>query len=235
MTGTWLILETAGRAGLVGLARDGAVVRSARLDETRRHARDLAATVASVLSAVGLAAKDLTGVAVGTGPGSYTGLRVGVATAKVLAYAVGCRLVAVPTFRSVVERVPEGYSTADVIGDALQGHVYVQRFRRIEAGWSPADALRIEAVGAWAANLPAESVVTGPGVAVHDAAIPPGVVRVAADRREPTADAVFAAGRGLAPLTRDEVFRLEPLYLRGSSAEEKAKRDGATRPGDPAG
>jgi tRNA threonylcarbamoyl adenosine modification protein YeaZ len=87
----WLILETSGRVGLVGLARDGRVVRSARLDETRRHARDLAATIDAVLKAEGAGPKDLHGVMVGLGPGSYTGLRVGIASAKVLAYALGCR------------------------------------------------------------------------------------------------------------------------------------------------
>ncbi len=109
---------------------------------------------------------------VGIGPGSYTGLRVGVVSAKVLAYSVGCRLVAVPTFRAIVEQVPAEHSVADVIGDALQGHVYVQRFTRKQNGWTATDDLRIETVANWLDSLLPNSAITGPGVAIHDAAIP---------------------------------------------------------------
>jgi tRNA threonylcarbamoyladenosine biosynthesis protein TsaB len=233
MSEPWLILETSGRAGRVGLARDGRVVRSVQLDETRRHARDLAATIDGVMKSEGLGPKELFGVMVGVGPGSYTGLRVGVTSAKVLAYAVGCRFVAVPTFRAIVERVPAEYATADVIGDALQGHVYVQRFARTGPGWESVDELRIEPVAVWATGMPV--VVTGPGVAVHDADIPASTIRVPTGLRDPSVEAVFAAGRGMNALNRDELFRFEPLYLRGSSAEEKAKRDGAARSGGPSG
>ena len=51
MSESWLILETSGRVGKVGLARGGAVVRAVNLDDTRRHARDLAATIEAVLKA----------------------------------------------------------------------------------------------------------------------------------------------------------------------------------------
>jgi tRNA threonylcarbamoyladenosine biosynthesis protein TsaB len=229
----WLILETSGRQGMVGWARGGRVVRAAALDETRRHARDLAATIDAVFRQESLGPKDLFGVMVGIGPGSYTGLRVGVVSAKVLAYATGCRLVAVPTFHAIAERVPTEFVIADVIGDALQGQVYAQRFTRTDAGWTAADNLRIEPVANWLSRSPA--VVTGPGVAVHDCTIPTAVVRVRTDLREPTVDAVFTAGRRIEPLSEDDLFRLEPLYLRGSSAEEKAKKNGAARPGGPAG
>jgi tRNA threonylcarbamoyladenosine biosynthesis protein TsaB len=231
----WLILETSGRRGLVGLARGGRVVRSAGLDETRRHARDLAATIDAVLKEESLGPRDLFGVMVGIGPGSYTGLRVGVASAKVLAYAVGCRLVAVPTFGAIVERVPAEYAAADVIGDALQGQVYVQRFARTPTGWTAADDLRIEPVTAWLERRLPGAVVTGPGLAAYDGIIPEPVGRVSADLRSPTVEAVFAAGSRIAPLGRDDVFRLEPLYLRGSSAEEKAKASGGARASVPAG
>jgi tRNA threonylcarbamoyladenosine biosynthesis protein TsaB len=138
-----------------------------------------------------------------------------------------------PTFRAIAGRVPEGFPVADVIGDALRGQVFVQRFARAGSGWTAADALRIEPVTEWATRLPAGVAVTGPGVAVHEAAIPGAVVRVPAELREPSVEAVLEAGAGLDPLGRDEMFRLEPLYLRGSSAEEKARRDGNAREGVP--
>ena len=98
MSESWLVLETSGRVGKLGLARDGTIVRSRRLEETRRLARDLAPTVSELLAEEMLQPKAITGVMVSIGPGSYTGLRVGITSAKSFAYATDCKLIAVPTF-----------------------------------------------------------------------------------------------------------------------------------------
>jgi tRNA threonylcarbamoyladenosine biosynthesis protein TsaB len=221
----WLVLETSGRGGRVGVAAGGRVVRAADLDPARRHNRDLAPTVAGLLKAEGVRPADLAGVMVSVGPGSFTGLRVGVMSAKALAYATGCRLVAVPTFRAIAEQAPAEAAVVSVISDALQGLVYAQRFRRIDAEhWEPADELRIEPAAGWVKRLTADDWVSGPGVDVYDRAIPAAVPRVPSADRVPGAEGVFRVGSRLPPLTAQEVMRLEPLYLRPSSAEEKAAR-----------
>jgi tRNA threonylcarbamoyladenosine biosynthesis protein TsaB len=224
MSEAWLILETSGRGGRVGLALGGAVVRTAELDPARRHNRDLAPALSGMLDAEGIAAKALHGVMVSVGPGSFTGLRVGVMSAKALAYATGCRLVAVPTFAAMAEQCPPEVSAVDAIADGLQGTVFAQRFRRDSDGWQSASELTIEPVATWAARLSAGAWVTGPGVDLHDAAIPSTVNRV--EDRVLRVESVFRVGSKLPPLDRDEMLRLEPLYLRLSSAEEKAMRDG---------
>ena len=65
-----------------------------------------------------------------TGSGLPTGLRVGIMSAKALAYATGCRLVAVPTFAAIALQVPAEAVHVWVIADALQGQIYLQRFER---------------------------------------------------------------------------------------------------------
>ncbi len=223
----WLLLETSGRGGRVGVAAGGRVARAADLDPARRHNRDLAPTAAALLAADGINPAELTGVMVSVGPGSFTGLRVGVMSAKALAYATGCRLVAVPTFHAIAEQAPAAAAVVDVISDALQGLVYAQRFRRIDAErWWPADELRIEPAAAWAARLSPDVWVSGPGVEVYERLIPAAVPRVPAADRMPGLEAVLRVGLRLAPLTPAEVMRLEPLYLRPSSAEEKAAKAG---------
>ena len=130
-----LFLETSGRGGFVALA-EGAVLRGLRrLDEARRQARDLAPATAELLAAQGWKARDLHGVAVSRGPGSYTGLRVGVMSAKTLAYAVGFALIAVDTFAVVADQAPADVSRVDVLADAQQEKVYVQSFGREADGW----------------------------------------------------------------------------------------------------
>ena len=97
MPDPWLILETSGRTGLVGVAVGDAVVASRSLDGAKRHNRDLVPTCAELLVETGFTATQLAGVMVGLGPGSYTGLRVGLMAAKGFAMATGCAFVAVPT------------------------------------------------------------------------------------------------------------------------------------------
>lgn len=226
MSEPWVILETSGRGGRVGLAVGGVVVGAADLDAGKRHNRDLVPAIAALLGDAGVPAKQLHGVMVGVGPGSFTGLRVGLMTAKALAYATGCRLVAVPTFAAIAEQTPAGVAEVDVISDGLQGHVYAQKFRRTGEVWEAADELRIEPASEWAGRLADGAWVTGPGLDVADSVVPAGVNRVPPADRVARVGSVFAVGLRLPPATRDEMLRLEPLYLRPSSAEEKANREG---------
>lgn len=235
--GAWLILETSGRVGKVGLARGGAVVRATNLDDTRRHARDLAATIDTILKAESLRPADLAGVIATRGPGSYTGLRVGLMSAKALAYATGCKLIAVDTFAAISRQAPPEAKHLWVIADALQGQIYLQRFARsADSGeMVAAEDLRIGRGEDWLRGLTAGASVTGPGVKLYAERIPADCPVVAEADREPRVECVFAAARELALVTREELFALEPLYLRGSSAEEKAKADASAKGANPPG
>ncbi len=229
MSGAWLILETSGRSR-VGVAVGGAVIAAEDLPAGRQQNRHLLPTVERLIRECGLTPRSLTHIAVGVGPGSYTGLRVGLTAAKTLAYALGCSLVAVPTFAAVAADVP---GTVDVIGDALQGTIYVQRF----TDGTAMSELRIERFDEWVAQFTppplrgrsaseasregGELSVAGPGVVTFADKLPVHVTR--SPVVEPSVEAVFRVARTLPPLTVEEMMRLEPLYLRGSSAEEKAK------------
>src|SRR6516162_1038312 len=115
-----LILETSGRAGQVAVAEGGRVLAERRLSETRRHGRDLAPAVAELLAGQGWPLKSVGAVVVGRGPGSYTGLRVGIISAKAFAYATGARLLAVDTFAAIAAQAPAEARQVDVLADAQQ-------------------------------------------------------------------------------------------------------------------
>lgn len=216
-----LVIDTGGKVGRVGLVVDGVVVRAATLDSARRHARDLTPTIADLLGGAGLRVADLAGVTVAVGPGSFTGLRVGIMSAKALAYATGCELVAVPTFHAIARQAPAEAANLWVIADALQGQTYLQRY----AAGVAIEELRIVAADELLPRAPADAWFTGPGVAVYaDKNIPQSCKLVDEAAREATVESLYAVGAGMAPLTRPELFALEPLYLRGSSAEEAAKK-----------
>lgn len=96
-----LSIETATYICSVVLTRDGKVIASRETGEKNAHSRLLAVFIDEVLREAGTTAKQLSAVAVSEGPGSYTGLRIGVSAAKGLCYATGCPLIAVSTLEAL--------------------------------------------------------------------------------------------------------------------------------------
>jgi len=213
-----LILETSGKIGRVALAEGSKLGEIRTLDEARRHARDLAPAVADLCAARGWKVRDLDGVIVSRGPGSYTGLRIGIMSAKVLAYASGCAVLGIDTFAAIAHQTPAEAIDIDVLADAQQLNVYVQRWSRTCNGWT-AQPLAIRPAKEWLAELSANVWVTGPGLAIFEAQVTNP--RVAPAQREPQPASLLELGldrwrRGEA----DDPWSLEPLYLRPSNAEE---------------
>lgn len=204
------------------LALDGCVVASVELPKGREHNRALVPAVGALLEKQGWKVAELIGIAVGIGPGSYTGLRIGLMLAKTLAYSTGCRLVAVPTFHWLAASV-DCADEVDVIADALKQTVYTQKFgpAGTDGVRAPFDDLRAAKAIDWARTL-TDGAVTGPGLELHAAAVLASA-RIVPSGAVDVFRALIAVARTLPASTREELFALEPLYVRGSSAEEKAK------------
>lgn len=215
-----LLLETSGKRGQVAVATAAGLMGVRRLAEGRHHARDLAPAVADLLREQGWSARQLDAVFVSRGPGSYTGLRVGLMSAKTLAYATGCALIAVDTFAVIAQQAPEGCSHVEVLADAQQQNVYVQAFARTPAGWHPTNELTIQPFDHWLATRNPRDWVTGPGLTKWQSRLPTDVSRVEEPARDPDVASLFELGLArYRNNERDEAFALEPLYLRPSSAE----------------
>ena len=127
-----LAIETATSAQSVALFEEDRLLADISYEATAHKGGLLLPAVDRLLKQAGLAAKDLGAVAVSVGPGSFTGLRVGLATAKGLALGTGAMLVGVPT----LEVLAEGYAVPDVticaLLDARRGEVFMALFRRKE-------------------------------------------------------------------------------------------------------
>jgi tRNA threonylcarbamoyladenosine biosynthesis protein TsaB len=217
-----LILETSGRSGWVAVAQGEDLCAVRRLEASRRHARDLAPAVANLLAGQGWCPRDLQAVLVGRGPGSYTGLRVGVMSAKALAYATGCSLVAVDTFAVIAHQTPPEAGRVEVLADAQQDKVYVQPFAVTEQGWRPLAPLAVRPFADWLAAKEPGEWVTGPGLEKWEVQLPAGTPVVPRDGWEPQPQRLLHLGLALYHNgKRDDPFALEPLYLRPSSAEEQ--------------
>src|SRR5207245_11538453 len=109
MGGVWLAIDTATEIASVAAGRPPRAESGAQVQGTRRHAAEIIRLVDFVLGRLGITPRDLEGIVLGDGPGSFTGLRVGWAAAKGLAQEAGLELVAIPSLM------------AAAAGAALQG------------------------------------------------------------------------------------------------------------------
>jgi len=216
----FLILETSHRLGTVALALGDAIVGEQSLDDQRRHARDLAPATQILLKQQDWRLRDLDGVIVSRGPGSYTGLRVGLMSAKTLAYASGCALLAIDTFSAIASQAPTDFIDVDVIADAQQGNVYVQRFG------ARAQALTIVPFESWLESAQAGKVaVTGPGVETFANRLPSDLSVLPRALWLARAGSLLKIGvQRFHKGERDDPFAVEPMYLRASSAEVQWER-----------
>jgi tRNA threonylcarbamoyladenosine biosynthesis protein TsaB len=218
-----LLLDTSARQGQVALAADGAILHTARLEAATRRAGDLAVVVEQLLRNANWRPLDVTRVVVGLGPGSFTGLRVGVASAKAFAYAIGCAFVGVETFAAIAARPVLPAGRLVVLADALQGQVFTRTYLKSPQGLEPCSALRVQSLRECLAELQPNSLVAGPGVSLMGN-VPDHCTLAPAQYGEVTPLSLLAASEYAWAMTTD-VWRAEPLYLRGSSAEEKRQKD----------
>jgi tRNA threonylcarbamoyladenosine biosynthesis protein TsaB len=127
-------LDTTTRAGSCALTRDGVLVREQASDAARPQAARLPAELMVLLDREGVSLRDLDVFAVATGPGSFTGMRVGIATMQGLAFAAGRPLVGVSAFDALAARAANGLVATWV--DAWRGEVYAALYesgREVEA------------------------------------------------------------------------------------------------------
>ena len=128
-------IETATDLCGVGLAGDEGFVADYRLLRGHVHAEHLPAAVEKVLKDAGLLPKEIDGIAVSIGPGSFTGLRIGLGMAKGMAFGLDKPLVAVPTMDGLVSQVPGLCEWACVMLIARKGEVYQGLYRWEKGSW----------------------------------------------------------------------------------------------------
>jgi tRNA threonylcarbamoyladenosine biosynthesis protein TsaB len=224
-----LAIDTSLATGAVA-AIDGERIAVRSLPTAGEHARLLAAAIAGVAAELGwpTAAAEL--VAVVRGPGSFTGLRVGVTTAKALCWTTGSRLLGVSSSEVIALGTAAAVGRHDapvtVAYDAGRGEVFAATVVPDEgspSGWRT-EAGRLVAATDWLAGMAPGSIVTGPGLALLTDALTGRPDLVIAP---PTAWTPAIADVGRIALLRaaageaDDPAALVPDYIRPSYADEK--------------
>jgi tRNA threonylcarbamoyladenosine biosynthesis protein TsaB len=236
-----LALDTTTRAGSAALVADGRIVEARDGDGARTHALRLPAEILDLANANEwpLASIDL--YAVASGPGSFTGLRIGIATIQGLAFVHGRLVVAVPALEAIAYDAARELPAGARVGawmDAHRGEIFAAvyevgdgppfsraRLKELEGATvsSPADAL-----ARWQSLLGrAPELIAGDGAALHRAAIE------AASSSSVTAHPQLAGTIGLVAVDRAAEARepaaVRPFYVRRAAVE--VAREQQSRPG----
>ncbi len=205
-----LAIETATPACALALEVDGRVTEEI-LDLERHHTEVLVPGLARLLGAAGVAPGAIERIVVDRGPGLYTGLRVGIATALGLALATGADLVAVTSLEVLAAAAARAGARGElvVLVDGRRGEVFAQRFALEPV--AALDAPRVLPPAALAPELAARPArLCGDGARRYrDALVGAEVIDLAV----PPPSAALELSRG-----RDPVAALTPLYLREADA-----------------
>jgi tRNA threonylcarbamoyladenosine biosynthesis protein TsaB len=226
-----LALETSAQSGSIAILRDRELLTERILPQQQRTAQSLAPGIVDVLRDAGLTAQQIDLIAVTQGPGSFTGLRVGITTAKIFGYATKAAVLGVNTLEVLAQQASENSLLICAVLDAQRQQQFSATYSRPDAGSPLAEvsACRIINDDVWLASLKAGMCVIGPGLAKRRDAllphIPDGVVVADRDDWSPRANVVgqlafdqYATGR------RDDLWKLLPHYHRKSAAEEKIEQ-----------
>jgi tRNA threonylcarbamoyladenosine biosynthesis protein TsaB len=214
-------LDTATQAGGAALAEDGKLIGEAMLSAEATHSRRLLKVIEFLLQGAQRTKHDLGGIAVTIGPGYFTGLRIGLASAQGLALGLDLPVAAVSTLRLLASSQNRTGITVWAVIDARRGLVYAAPFRMGEAGLERLAEDAAMSPQRLAAEIKGPALLVGDGARVYAeelagpqrelapewASVPrPGLLALIGFDR-------IAKGEGLKPA------EVRPRYCRPSDAE----------------
>ena len=218
----------------LALVAGGRLVR-AIARPTTSHGAALPAAVDELLGRAAMSPRDLAAIAVGTGPGSFTGLRIGISYAKGLAMASGCALVGVPSFDAVALAALEHRETAPgslicTIVDARKGEVYAALYRVVPDGLQKLSEELVIALEHLASRIAGDVLFVGDSKAKDAAALlgSRGLRVAVLETGALELRGALIAAVGGARLSCGEIkstASLEPLYVRTPEQTFKPVRD----------
>lgn len=219
-----IAIETATLVGSIAIIDDERVISELTLNVKATHSEKLMAAMDYLMNASGLTVNDMDGIAVSIGPGSFTGLRIGLSAAKGLSYASGKPLIGIPTLDALASNLPFSRYLVCPILDARKGEVYAALYRVSEKvtddmAVKPASLIEM---------IKEDTLFLGDGVSAYRNLLKEQLRELYHEAPLPLQlpKASNVATLALKRLRNNDVndpFALVPMYIRKSEAELKLK------------
>lgn len=219
-----LAIDTATKVCTAALCRERELLAEYTINMGMTHSEGLLPQLEQLLARTGTAKKDIGLLAVSMGPGSFTGLRIGLATAEAMAYSWQCYLHGVDTLKALAYNVPlEGMVLSPVL-DAQKGNFYQALYQWQDGALQelePVQVVNAEKALARIALQGTPALLLGECSRLVQKGLPEGVQAAPQALRMPRASSVaLAALDEFDPEADRKIFGLEPYYIRRSEAEE---------------
>ncbi len=221
-----LAFETSSARGEIALGRGRDVLQTTTFSGPRKHASEFLPTIDTLCRKADVNPSAITSVFVSIGPGSFTGLRIGVTAARFIAYATGASIVAVPTLEVIAQNaldVDPTPPTIVVLLDAKRQHVFTATFKPLDGAYISTCNAQEADPQVFLKQLDRTSAVLGEGVKYHETAVRASGLRVLPESTwPPRAATLYHLGYAMSQQGKFTDFRsLVPHYIRPPEAEEK--------------
>jgi tRNA threonylcarbamoyladenosine biosynthesis protein TsaB len=214
-------IETSGRVGSVAIVEDGQVVATEQFAHGLRHAAGIVPIIDRLIRARSWSPKEIEQIYVSAGPGSFTGLRIGITVAKTIALVGGAKIVAVPTVRVLAANAPADARNVIIVLDAKRDQIFTARFENGDER----EPAHLDSLTAMLSRSPRPVFLLGEGIPYHEKFIPkddPAVIVTPQECWPARAEAVAEIGMKMAAAGEfADSFKLTPTYVRRPEAEEK--------------
>jgi len=221
-----LNIETATAVCSVALAKDGKVIACQEANEGIAHAEKVTVFIRDIMHGASLPLSAIDAIAIGSGPGSYTGLRIGTATAKGLCYTLDKPLISVPTLKAMAMAAAKKLNRADVVYCPLIDA------RRLEVYTGLYDSTGKELTPVYAKILDESSFSEYKTIAFFGDGMPKMKNLFPADSSKIWMDDIYASSQNMCELAEkmfqqkafSDVAYYEPFYLKDFVAGKKIER-----------
>lgn len=232
-----LAVETSGRVGSVAIGRGDIVIFESFFSGFMKHSTELFGTLDGLLAKIGILPRHVGHLYVTSGPGSFTGIRIAVTLAKMTAYAVGTKIVAVDSLDALAENATDyiresgsDLTRVATILDAKQNRFFISVYERSGEHWiklMPSGLLSPEAIISYINKEGVPTGLLGEGLTYYADQFASPLTRLIDPHYWPaTARGVYAVGRRLAEQGRfADPALLVPAYIRKPDAVEKREHN----------
>jgi len=229
-TSTILGFDTSSDYLSIALSKGDKVIKNVHMEVPRDHLAKLLPMIDELLNAKDVTLADIDVILVGIGPGSYTGIRIGVATAQGLAQSLDKRIIGIPSLDAIargIERDQEykGVGLVCTVVDAKRKEVYAKIFKKGESEGVP-QVLDPTELGNILKRYEKRIVLAGDGLLLYGELFEESLrERAVFARRElwyPNATNLIGQSINKRAILADQ--NISPIYIRKSEAEERLKR-----------